>query len=80
MAHTEFDEGRFATLFGGGLEYAFNKHWSAKLEYNFADYDTKIIRGDRTQTEVKGGTFVEHEQYQSNLYLHTLELGLDYRF
>lgn len=80
LAHTEFDEGRFATLFGGGFEYAFNKHWSARIEYDFADYGRKIIHGDRTQTPVKGSPFVEHEQYQSKLYLHTIEAGINFHF
>ena len=73
------DEGHFATLFGGGIEYAIGRHWAARIEYDFADYRQKIIRGSR-MTILPGGNNHEAEQYRAEFQLHTVEAGLNYRF
>jgi outer membrane immunogenic protein len=82
-AHFATDESRFGPLFGGGVEYAFTRHWTARVEYDFADYGTKIIRGSRFQGPVNPGgnpIGVDAEQYQTKTRLHSLEAGVNYKF
>ncbi|MEP6603515.1 MAG: outer membrane beta-barrel protein [Spartobacteria bacterium] len=80
--HFETDESRFAPLFGGGIEYAFSRHWTARVEYDFADYGWKIIRGNRSQDfrSVGGRLSVDSEQYQTRARLHSVEAGVSYKF
>jgi len=73
-------EGRFAPLVGGGLEYAFSDHWTAKVEYSYANYGTKIIRGP--YDEGITGQFSAHndEQYETKFRLHLIEAGVNFKF
>jgi high affinity Mn2+ porin len=54
---------------GGGVEVRLTQNWSAKLEYAFADF-------------VHAGVNFPNagERYASSLALHTVQLGLNYRF
>lgn len=63
---------------GGGVEWAFDNHWSAKAEYLYADF------GDVTyQTSNVGPAFVGAPQVASHTVSTTLQiarLGINYRF
>lgn len=73
--HFDTEENRFAPVFGGGVEVAVTRHWTVRVEYDRADYGTKIIRGNRH------GTFAnESEQYQTNFKLSTVEGAISYKF
>jgi high affinity Mn2+ porin len=50
---------------GGGLEYAFAPHWSARLEYLYSRFETADIR------------FPSGTQYTSTLDFQSLRLGLN---
>jgi outer membrane immunogenic protein len=69
------DESRFGPMVGGGFEYAINDHWTAHLEYNYADYGSKIIHGLRSDFPL-----TETEAYESKLRLHMVEVGVNYKF
>lgn len=57
---------------GGGLEYMFAPSWSAKVEYQYYDFDTTNVRTPTGQFSVGGGNFTEN--------LHTVKAGINYRF
>jgi high affinity Mn2+ porin len=61
--------GRLGGAIGGGVEVALNSHWSAQIQYLFADYGPVSV------------TFPAAAQpFDSKLYMHTLRGGFDYRF
>lgn len=53
---------------GGGLEWAFARNWTAKVEYLYMDF------GDQRSTNQDGDIF-KHENS-----LHTVKFGLNYKF
>jgi outer membrane immunogenic protein len=67
---------RTGFMVGTGVEYAFAQNWSAKLEYNFMDFDTERqnfginIRGERDGS-------VDADITQK---IHLVKFGLNYRF
>lgn len=69
------EEGRFAPVIGGGIEYAIAKHWTVKAEYNFADYGTRIIHGRSVDDNA-----IETEAYETKLRLNSVELGVNFKF
>lgn len=52
---------------GAGIEYALTSAWSTRLEYNYFDFGS--------ENYTVGGTPI-----QLNMELHTVQLGLNYRF
>jgi high affinity Mn2+ porin len=61
-------EPRVGGVVGAGVEVALAPHWTAQFEYLFTDYDTR------------GVTFpAGAQQFNSNLTLSELRVGLDYR-
>jgi opacity protein-like surface antigen len=52
---------------GGGIEYMFTPHWSAKVEYLYAD-----LGGSRN---IHGGTTMS-----TDLTVNTVKAGLNYKF
>lgn len=52
---------------GGGIEYGMTENLSARLEYDFYDFDTKTIQFAATPLNNRS-------------YLHTLTFGLNWRF
>ena len=77
--HFNGNEGRFAPVIGGGFEYALNNHWTARIEYDFANYGSKIIRGIYDESGV-GFRQHEDEQYETKFRLHTVEAAINYKF
>ncbi|MGB3743371.1 MAG: carbohydrate porin [Xanthobacteraceae bacterium] len=54
---------------GAGVEVALTPNWTARLEYLFTDYGSRSV------------TFpAAAQRFDSDLALHTLRLGLDYKF
>lgn len=65
-------EDRDGFLVGGGIEYAFAPHWSAKLEYNYMDFGTKTV-SRVTNTGV-------NNLRDNSLNLNVIKAGFNYRF
>lgn len=61
-------ESRAGWAIGGGLEYAIDSRWSAKIEYLRADFGGMTI--------VTSGA----DRYRADLILNTVKFGLNYRF
>jgi outer membrane immunogenic protein len=61
-------ESRVGWAIGGGIEYAIDQRWSAKLEYLHADLGSMRIT-------TSGG-----DSYSSKLNLNTVKFGVNYRF
>ncbi|MBR1213763.1 outer membrane beta-barrel protein [Bradyrhizobium sp. JYMT SZCCT0180] len=60
---------------GAGIENAFLDNWSWKAEYNFMSFgDTKTISNSRTTTNAVATA------NETNVNLHTVKLGVNYRF
>jgi outer membrane immunogenic protein len=56
---------------GGGLEYMFSPNWSAKVEYQYFNFDNTNI----TTLGFNTGTFLNFRDD-----FHTVKVGLNYRF
>jgi len=56
-------------LLGIGAEYALDRHWSAKLEYNYINFGRFNVNFP-----------VEDEDVTFDQKLHTIKLGVNYRF
>jgi opacity protein-like surface antigen len=65
------DDTRWGYTFGSGLEYAFSPAWSAKVEYDYANFGSKTI------------TFTDQLGNASNVQLlqdlHTVKMGVNYK-
>jgi outer membrane immunogenic protein len=70
------DETRACPMVGGGVEYAFTCHWSAKIEYSHLFLGAESIDG----TNVEVGTGAEPESYQIDTNQDTVRVGLNYKF
>jgi outer membrane immunogenic protein len=62
-----FSDNRSGFTAGAGLEYGMTENLSAKLEYDFYDFGTKDYAFTQTPVAIRS-------------YLHTLTVGLNYRF
>jgi outer membrane immunogenic protein len=69
------DEVRTAPIVGGGIEYAINCNWSAKIEYAHLFFGTEDVNG----TRIDGGVH-EPETFQIDVDQDRVELGLNYKF
>jgi len=69
-------ENRSGWLIGGGAEWGFAAHWSAKLEYNYMDFGTTNVARN-VLTGASAGTTNYRDQ---NLKLNVIKVGLNYRF
>lgn len=65
--YTEIDEIRTGWAAGGGIEYAFQRDWSMKLEYLYMGF------GKDTTTDRDGDLYIHDND------LHTVKIGLNYR-
>jgi outer membrane immunogenic protein len=65
-------EGRTGYLIGGGLEWAFVRNWSAKIEYNYMDFGTETV----TRVTSAGTTNLR----DNKLNLNVFKAGVNYRF
>jgi outer membrane immunogenic protein len=60
---------------GAGLEYMFAPNWSAKVEYDYADFGTK-----RMQLVTPAGVLDTPPGTDVRLDLHTVKAGINYHF
>jgi len=78
-ASTSVSDTRVGGMFGAGIEYAFLPNWSAKIEYNYIDFNSEDynfpvsfgIRGVNVNLDF--GTTI-HER------IHLVKAGINYRF
>ena len=80
---------RTGAMIGAGIEHAFAPNWSAKIEYNFMDFDTDRLgfglanggcpeaMASTVRARVCGGTIVDADVTQK---IHLIKFGLNYRF
>jgi len=72
-------------LLGMGTEYMFLPHWTAKIEYNFADYgkhdENFPVNSGIAIAGVGAVNFPTiNAPIQTNLYVHTMKAGINYLF
>ena len=70
-----FTQTRTGYTVGGGLEYAFNSHWIARLEYRYSDFGTV----SNTSTAA-AGAFWNGYSNDHDITEHAVRIGLSYRF
>jgi outer membrane immunogenic protein len=69
---TSGSENRSGWLIGGGAEWGFMQHWSAKVEYNYMDFGTAdVIRLSNTGVE---------NHRDNTLKVNVVKVGVSYRF
>jgi outer membrane immunogenic protein len=56
-------------IIGGGVEYAFNRNWSGKIEYNYMDFGTETVT---LCTPCNPADLSQH--------IHAIKFGVNYRF
>jgi outer membrane immunogenic protein len=66
-----FGDTEFGWMVGAGLEYGFTPNWSAKIEYNFMDFDLDDHRF------TLGGF---NSRFDHDLDVHVIKFGINYRF
>ncbi|WP_187829786.1 outer membrane protein [Labrys sp. KNU-23] len=77
LAHPRTSKTRVGFAVGGGAEYAFSQHWTAKLEYQYID----LGRSKISATEINGGEptdYTIHTRLRTDF--HTVRLGVNYKF
>ena len=57
---------------GTGLEWAFARHWSATVEYNYYDFGSSALRLTAPNTSVTFDSFKDT--------IHAVTVGVNYRF
>lgn len=65
---TDTSEARIGYTIGGGVEHALNNGWSVKAEYMYMDF------GSSTSTDPSDS------RYKTDLDLHTIKVGFNYKF
>ena len=67
------NETRWGWMAGAGIEYSFTDNWSAKIEYNYLDWDFRAVRFTDT-TGIFGLDTSIRER------IHVAKVGINYRF
>ena len=67
---------RYGWTIGMGVEYAFLPNWSAKVEYDFIDFGTKLYNFPVTSTVV-GLNFAD---WNFTSMIHEMKMGVNYHF
>jgi outer membrane immunogenic protein len=74
---TSLSDTRTGAMFGAGIEYAFTPNWSAKIEYNYIDFDVERyafpISVLGVAVPITAGVDVDQRQ-------HLVKAGINYRF
>lgn len=68
---------RYGWTIGMGIEYAFLPNWSAKIEYDFIDFGTKLYNFPVTSTAVSASNFAN---WNFTAMVHEMKLGVNYHF
>ena len=66
-------ETRTGWTVGAGVEYAFTRNWSGKIEYDYMDFGTRTLRF----TDPGGDEFTDLSIRQR---VHTVKAGVNYKF
>jgi outer membrane immunogenic protein len=61
---------------GAGLEYALAESWTVKAEYTYMDFGSTTVRGTAEGVGFAGRSF----KVDADLVLHSLKVGMNYRF
>lgn len=69
------DSTRWGWTVGGGVEYAFTNNWSAKVEYNYADFGSSDVTFNFTPA-----TFINPYKANVDQSLQVVKAGVNYRF
>ena len=70
---------RSGWLFGVGFAYAFDRQWSAFVEYNYMDFGT--MHGMLTVSEIgPGGSLIETRALDVDQKLQVVKAGVNFRF
>ena len=77
--HWAGEEGRIGGLAGGGLEYAFNCHWSIRLEWDHYVFDSETVIGNETDP---GSSSPHHKRtwFSDVGDRDAIEAGVNFRF
>lgn len=68
---------RYGWTIGMGIEHAFLPNWSAKIEYDFIDFGTKLYNFPVTSTAVSASNFAN---WNFTAMVHEMKLGVNYHF
>jgi outer membrane immunogenic protein len=78
---------RTGAMVGAGVEHAFAPNWSAKLEYNFMDFDTDNLgfgfgtcSQDTRLTSIRADVCRTGIKADVTQKMHLIKFGLNYRF
>ena len=72
------DVTRFGWTVGGGIEWAFLKNWSAKVEYDYLNFGSKDE--DRNATYFNGATGLAVLTRNVNWHINEVKFGINYHF
>ena len=64
---------------GGGVEWLFDQHWSAKIEYQFVDLGTETVRVTAVAVSVPGTTLSSFNAAFRDQF-NVVRVGLNYRY
>jgi outer membrane immunogenic protein len=73
---SSLSDSRYGWTLGMGIEYAFARQWSAKLEYDYADFGTKRYNFPAAGT-VGASNFTNWDLVDQ---IHTVKAGVNYHF
>jgi outer membrane immunogenic protein len=74
---------RWGWLVGAGLEYALNRNWSAKVEYNYMDFGSKDVAfavNGSTCNSYECWRWSETRTLSVDQTLHVVKFGVNYRW
>jgi outer membrane immunogenic protein len=77
VANNSIHENREGWTIGGGVEWAFAKHWSARAEYDYVDFGSEVVVGYSTSVATGAVTPFTSDV---DLYFHLARVGITYRF
>ena len=72
-------ETRWGWTVGGGIEYAIDANWSAKVQYNYMDFGTKRLTFNAPGGDPAGDCPCSYTEDISQR-IHTVKVGLNYRW
>ena len=70
------DDTRYGWMLGTGVEHAFFRNWSAKVEYDYLDFGTRSVSFPGLAGLITG----LNEGVNIRQNIHLVKLGLNYRF
>jgi len=79
---SDVDSSGSNTSFGwtllAGLEYMIDPHWSARIQYNFYDFEDQNVNLNFNNSEMQ--SVVGPEPIPTDLRIHSVTAGVNYRF